>query len=86
VNAEKTKFRRRLMLAKPALNEVAEATYHIGRRGMSDNAVAVKTYLQVSRNQHATRRAAGWLHGSRVPTGLLPAGESGCAVDLLGRT
>jgi hypothetical protein len=33
-------------------------------------------------NEHATQRAEGWLHGSRAPTGLLLAGESGCAVDL----
>ena len=52
------------------------------RSGLNDNEVAVKTYLQVSRNQHATQRAKGWLHSSRVPTGLLLAGESGCVAGL----
>ncbi len=30
--------------------------YQVDRLGMSDNEVAVETYLQVSRNQHATPR------------------------------
>jgi len=47
---------------------------------LNDNTVAAETFLQVSRSQHATQRAEGWLLCSRVPTGLLLAGESGCAV------
>ena len=66
MNDEKTKFRCRLMLAKPALNEVAEATYRIDRRGVSDNGVAVKAHIgkadvklrSSGRNQHATPRFA----------------------------
>lgn len=42
-----------------------DETYRIDRRGM---------------NEHATQRAEGRLHGSRAPTGLALAGESGCAV------
>jgi hypothetical protein len=52
------------------------------RSGLNDNEVAAETFLQVSRSQHKTQRAEGWLHGSRAPTGLLLAGESGCAADL----
>ena len=52
------------------------------RSGLNDNAVAAETFLQVCRSQHATQRTEGWLHSSRVPTGLLPASESGCAADL----
>jgi hypothetical protein len=37
---------------------VSDETYHIDRRGTNDNEVAVKTFLQVSRNQHATPRFA----------------------------
>jgi hypothetical protein len=33
------------MLAKPALSEAAEATYHIDRQGMSDNEVAVEAHI-----------------------------------------
>lgn len=58
MNDEKTLFRRRLTLAQPMLNAVAEATYLDGRRGMSDNEVAAKTFLQVGRSQHVTPRIA----------------------------
>jgi hypothetical protein len=61
---------------------VKDETYRKDRQGLNDNGVAMETYLQVSRSQHAALRAEGWLHGSREPTGLLLAGESGCAVEL----
>jgi hypothetical protein len=45
---------------------------------------AVETFLQVSRNQHATQRAEGWLQCSRVPTVLLLASKLGCTTELRG--
>ncbi len=65
---------------------VKDETYLKGRYTRKGQAVRFPSLkrrpLRSGLSEHATQRTEGWLHGSRVPVGLLPAGGSGCAVDL----